>query len=754
MGHSEYTNGSTFTAPPTGISQPDDVFAGNRSNLTAADLAMFARLRIPTGLLLKARVQRVTDQEAKDPFGILGTGNSGIVYPYYIDDGRVGARVRRDHGEPKYRSAYGDRKHLYFLPGVLDALLAEPTLPVVLVESEKAALAGSAYMERTGARLVFVGLGGCWGWSGRIGKAEAPDGARVDVNGPLPDLAACDKRTVYVMLDSNVAINPKVQQAERKLVMELRKRECKVLICRIPRLPDVNGSDDLLAVGGDDALTQVIANASDALEDAEPWPEPESLGVALPEVPEFDAELLPAALRPLAEDTAHRMQVPLDFCAVALVVALAGVCNRRAFIRPKRRDPWTVVPNLWGMIVASPGQLKSPTVAAVMKPLWRIQCRWKEEFDAGQQRHEQATEAAELKLSAWKQQATAAYKAGKVAPERPSEQLVKPSEKRLLTSDCTFEKLHSLLAENPAGMFLLRDELSGWLSSFERRGREDERAFYLECWNGDSPFRMDRVGRGSIYVEACCISLFGGIQPARLRSYLRDALEDGPTNDGLIQRLQLAIWPEPCQTWTYTDSTQNEQATRYAEQVFERVASLDADNPRIYRFDRDAQELFMRWLSDLEQTIRDKDLSPIMVSHLSKYRSLMPSLALLFALADDVQGEEIPLRYAQQAAAFCDYLRPHAERIYACKLAPEVLAAIDLSQKLAEGWKREVGQFALRELYRRHWAGLGTPDEAESALAVLEDAGWVRKAESSSPTSGRPSSEIFLINPRIYGGEK
>lgn len=29
--------------------------------------------------------------------------------------------------------------------------------------------------------------------------------------------------------------------------------------------------------------------------------------------------------------------------------------------------------------------------------------------------------------------------------------------------------------------------------------------------------------------------MLGGIQPARLRSYLVDTLEDGPGNDGLIQ---------------------------------------------------------------------------------------------------------------------------------------------------------------------------------------------------------------------------
>ena len=40
-----------------------------------------------------------------------------------------------------------------------------------------------------------------------------------------------------------------------------------------------------------------------------------------------------------------------------------------ARIRPKRHDDWTVVPNLWGAIVARPGMLKTPALREVLKPL-------------------------------------------------------------------------------------------------------------------------------------------------------------------------------------------------------------------------------------------------------------------------------------------------------------------------------------------------------------------------------------------------
>ena len=46
---------------------------------------------------------------------------------------------------------------------------------------------------------------------------------------------------------------------------------------------------------------------------------------------------MPESLRPLVKDVAERMQVPLDFPAVAAIATLAGVTNRRAMIQPKER---------------------------------------------------------------------------------------------------------------------------------------------------------------------------------------------------------------------------------------------------------------------------------------------------------------------------------------------------------------------------------------------------------------------------------
>ena len=290
---------------------------------------------------------------------------------------------------------------------------------------------------------------------------------------------------------------------------------------------------------------------------------------------------------------------------------------------------------------------------------------------------------------------------------------------------------------------MIRDELTGWLAGLERQGREQERAFFLECWNGDAAFTIDRIGRGSVHVPHACISLFGGIQPARLRDYLADAMRDGPSNDGLMQRFQLMVWPDIPPAWRYVDRQPDTNALECAAQVYRRMAALDAGNPLRLQFDDEAQTLFEQWLTDLEQRIRGEEVAPAMQAHLAKYRSLMPSLALLFALADG-QTDSVPISHARLACDWCEYLETHANRVYSSQARPEHHAAIALSRRLAKGWKREEGFFTVRDVYRNGWAALDSPDAARGALLVLEEYGWVRR-ETDTQTPGRPSETYFSI---------
>ena len=106
--------------------------------------------------------------------------------------------------------------------------------------------------------------------------------------------------------------------------------------------------------------------------------------------------------------------------------------------------------------------------------------------------------------------------------------------------DVSTEELQHVLAECPRGLLYVRDELAGWLGGFDRYGgKGDDRAFYLECWNGGS-YVCDRVRyHGTpLRIEHASLAIIVGMVPDRLREVLAD------TDDGLVERM-LFIWPEP-----------------------------------------------------------------------------------------------------------------------------------------------------------------------------------------------------------------
>jgi len=140
---------------------------------------------------------------------------------------------------------------------------------------------------------------------------------------------------------------------------------------------------------------------------------------------------------------------------------------------------------------------------------------------------------------------------GEQAPEAPTL-------RRYKTNDSTVEKLGELLRENPAGLLVLRDELVGLIATWEREGREGERAFFLEAWNGNQSFDTDRIGRGHISIPNLCASVFGGIQPDKLTVYLEQAAHT-LANDGMLQRFQVLVYPDP-RRWEWRDRAPDKAA--------------------------------------------------------------------------------------------------------------------------------------------------------------------------------------------------
>lgn len=470
--------------------------------------------------------------------------------------------------------------------------------------------------------------------------------------------------------------------------------------------------------------------------------------------PELDERLLPTEWREWLTDIAERMQCPLDYPTIAALCSASAIIGNRIRVRPKQFDTWQVTPNLWGAVVGLPSLLKSPAVNEGLFFFREIATRERIGYEERLKDAEFEREFADAKQAELKKQMR---KAGADKDDLRAEfqkfEIDEPKEKRLYTTDPTIESVVKLLEENENGILLLRDELTGWFRSLDRAGREQDRSFWLECWDGAGSFTSDRIGRGKIHAKNLTVSILGTIQPAMLEPYLRGTLE-GYGDDGLIQRFQMLVYPNKPKDYRFVDRLPKGRDA--ARTIFRRLYELDPKDIGakqlsdefgggfFFQFTPEAQEFFQTWLTDLENDLRNGTFETLAFeSHLAKYRSLMPSLALIFHLLDCVsnnQSNGIGLENAQKAAAWCSYLQLHAERIYQiCRLS-EFDVAREILKKIQS--KNLSAEFTARDIYGKHWAKLAKPKDVQNGLEILIEYGYLT-AEIMN-TGGRPTMYFYV----------
>lgn len=107
------------------------------------------------------------------------------------------------------------------------------------------------------------------------------------------------------------------------------------------------------------------------------------------------------------------------------------------------------MPNFWSAIIARPGMMKSPSVAAIMAPIHHL-------AGIATAAHEGLAKEHELDAEIYKKKrAAAANKGQRIDDPEP----VEPIWRRYFTNDSSYEKLCEILRDNPNGILLHRDEI-------------------------------------------------------------------------------------------------------------------------------------------------------------------------------------------------------------------------------------------------------------------------------------------------------
>ena len=481
------------------------------------------------------------------------------------------------------------------------------------------------------------------------------------------------------------------------------------------------------------------------------WSDPLPLNADLRSVPKFDLAMLPDAFKRFVQDNAERMGQPLDFFGVPLMIVAAAALGSGWAICPKAHDEgWKESAVLWGGIVAPPGSKKTACLNMALGPIHLIeeQLRLQHGQDMAQYAQDKAAFDAQQKL-------LKSVKGGaSITTLIPEPKM--PQAARALVQDATYQKLAEVMSYSPNGVLAVADEMAGMIASWSTKGQEAARGFFLTAWNGNEPYVVDRVERGTQRIPRAYLCMMGGFQPGVLASYVQQTMAGGSGDDGLVQRFQMLTYPDFPKDLVEVDRAADQAA---ADRMRDSVLRLRRLTPRdvggqielnggrgYLHFADDAQPAYDKVRKTIEDVARSGKKSAPISSHLAKMPGTIAKLALIIHLIDGGSGP-VSSKATATALRWFKYLFAHARRIYEMDGTAHVNAAKHLLDKVQEG---KLGrQFTPRELKRKGWSGLTTDDAVGGALDLLVQTNWLRV--STQETGGRPT-EVYTIHPQARTG--
>ena len=427
-------------------------------------------------------------------------------------------------------------------------------------------------------------------------------------------------------------------------------------------------------------------------------------------VPAFPLDIHPPVVQDYVGLQATIIGCDISGFAMSVLATFSGALHHCFALKILRHGNWYENPRLWVLMVGDSSQRKTPMFNTATRPLVQYEAHQQKIYAAALQAYEQAKEQNDGKTSLPK-------------PKLPTRHVI---------WDTTTEACGELLSRSPKGMFILSDEVSGWLGSMEKyhnKGGRHDRAFWLKAYDG-GPFRYDRVSRGEIFVENLSVSLLGGIQPKLL------AEMQGLTSDGLLQRFLPTMLgaatlaqDRPCDDEAY--------GRLVRELIFAKPERLIMTDDALAIMNELRRHLF-----DLEQT--SGGFAAGFQTFVGKLHGTAGRLALILHMAHD---PELGATYAVEANTMEDvrklmleFILPHGYEFYQQGSGTEQLRQI-ASWILTSGKTRIVASDIPNNI--RDFRGL-TLREIQEQISPLVAAGWL------TPENPTPACRSWKVTPQIH----
>ncbi len=631
----------------------------------------------------------------------------GLVVRWDRADGKMILPVSR-HGNSWSNTGMPDPRPLYALSELSKATT------IVLTEGEKAADAA-----RTLGFVATTTAGGC----------EAAD--KTDL-GPLSD------KEVWILPDNDSPGRKYADKVAERLLSLGPKTTVRIV--ELPGLPEKGDIVDWIEAQGPGADPGILRERIETLASAAEPRHPADAGDRA-FVP-FPVEVLPVPIREFVIAGALSIGCDPSYLALPLLVSLAAAIGNSR--RLELKHGWLVPAIHWGAVIGESGTAKTPAFNVAMKAV-------RERQRLAMDRHKLAMKRYEIDLARWEKEMAGWKRNGKAVDPPPKPE--PPKCERFVVSDATVEALTPILGENPRGLLSARDELAGWIGSFDRyaaKGKPGtDAAHWLSMHNGGGFVSDRKTGTPrTIDVPHAVVSVIGGIQPGILLRVLGQEHRES----GLAARL-LVTWP-PRKAKLWTDESIDPSLEKAVAGVVNRLYELqptlgDAGEPQpiLITMSPAAKKAYVEFFNhhNCEQLGMTGDIAAAwskleeyaarlaLVIHCARWAADDPTLASVESL--DIQSMEAGIRLAE-------WFKSEAKRVYA--MLDETQGESD-RRRLVEWILRKGGSTTAREVQQGcRW--LKSSGTAEVALNELKQTGRGRWEEVPTSASGGQPTRKFRLS--------
>ena len=456
----------------------------------------------------------------------------------------------------------------------------------------------------------------------------------------------------------------------------------------------------------------------------------------------FPVDELPEPLRSSVAIGAASIGCPPEFIAGPLLAGVAAAIGNRRTVRLARK--WHEPAVIWTACVSPPGTLKTAPFEHAIDPLDRRQRAELQCHREAMKVYDQEKADFDRDLLRWRQSKN------KTA-DRPSAP-EQPVCTRYIVQDTTVEALAARLEQNPMGLLLARDELSGWVGSFNqyRSGAGSDAQHYLVMHRAGS-LTIDRksIDKPTIYIPRAAVSICGNIQTAVLRRIM--TLEH--KESGLLARF-LLMMPPPRRK-RFPDDIDDADLRARVDAVFDGLLrmfpNIDENGytvPIATPLSAPADQAF-RAFCDEHEDRKNGLLNDDLRAHFAKLEGYCGRFALLFHFvrlaAHDPRlsdAESIDAESMHHAIQLTRWFADESTRVYAALVEKEDERD---RRKLADLIQVRGGRVLVRDLVRnnRMYASM---KQWEAALEELAVAGLGHWDHSTPSTAGGRPARYFVLN--------